>query len=107
MTDPMDVLFQGLSQELSKDVPDEGFSQAVMGRIERPRTIRRALTGVIIGLSAWLLFGPVAELMVLVSAQVSQFMRVVDPAWVTQNQIAVIVVLAAIAFLPLMSLLEE
>ena len=103
MTDPMNTLFRKLSQ----DVPDEGFSQAVMGRIERPRAIRRVLIGVIFGLSAWLLFGPVAELMVLASAQVSQSMRVVDPAWVSQNQVAVIVVLAAIAFLPLMSLLEE
>ena len=103
MTKQMDALFQNLSG----DVSDDGFSQAVMGRIERPRTIRRVLISMIVGLSVWSLFGPVAELMMLMSTQVSQSLRAVDPVWLSQNQIAMIVVFAAIAFLPLMSLLED
>ncbi len=52
MTKQMDALFQ----DLSGDVSDDGFSQAVMARIERPRTIRRVLISMIVGFNVWLFF---------------------------------------------------
>ena len=104
MTDQLDRLFQ----EMAADVADDGFSENVMQRIQRPRLVRRLLTGAIVLLTGWLAMGPLGAAFIAVGTLLSDVSnRWFDPVWLMQNPATLIAVFACVAIPLIIPALSE
>jgi hypothetical protein len=100
MTDQLDTLFK----ELSKDVDDDGFSDQVLRRIERPHLMRRGLSTAIYVLTGVVVLGPGRELLLLASENFSTTLTgMLDVGWMTQSPVFLVPFLLA-ATLPAIAL---